>query len=435
MGTRAANVLRAVVAGARETGDKRQVRARLERAWDGLSIAEKTALGGTLVAALFGGGLLLRSGLNAMTRPLSIAEMRPMTTENLLRSFESGNDRQKAAIAQFCVCRVHDLLESLFGSDKRLEIIAYEILSHVYNALKDSTAAGTGARRSFIRNAFSMLSNKQAFLVVFPKHANGLRIEGLGKLDDAQVVTKNTEVSISKTVVTKQPSHEQPRHEPYESELLETMKIPNKSELVEAIKRLQTNKNLNGYHSKYGHIACWDVRKVTDMSYAFEYQAFGKTLGFLDLSFWDTRKVRTMSGMFRGYEGDVEVGMWDTREVTDMQSMFANAGDFNGDIGNWDTRNVENMASMFRHAKKFNCDIGSWSTSKVENTDSMFLGASTFNQDLSAWKLGSLKDFESMFEGSGIENDEKKKPKKARSGNANGSMQLVFGRASPRAYV
>ena len=433
MGTRAANVLRAVVAGARETGDQKPIPARLQRAWDGLSIAEKTALGGTLVAALFGGGLLLRSGLNAMTRPLSIAEMRPMETENLLRSFESGNDRQKAAIAQFCVCRVHDLLESLFGSDKRLGIIADEILIHVYNALKDSTAAGTGARRSFIRNAFSMLSTKQAFLVVFPKHANGLRIEGLGDtLADAQVVTKKTEVSISKTVVTKQPSHEQPRHEPYESELLETRKIADRRELVSAIKTLQTNKTLNGYHSKYGHIACWDVRKVTDMSYAFESQAFGKTLGFLDLSFWDTRKVRTMSGMFRGYKGDVEVGMWDTREVTDMQSMFAEAGDFNGEIGNWDTGNVKDMASMFLHAKKFNCDIGSWSTSKVENTDSMFLGASTFNQDLSAWKLDSLKDFESMFKGSGIEKDEKKKPMKVRSVNAN---DMVFGQAANRAFV
>ena len=81
MGTRAANVLRAVVAGARETGDQKPISARLQRAWDGLSIAEKIALGGTLV----GGGLLLRSGLNAMTRPLSIAEMRPMETEQLFK--------------------------------------------------------------------------------------------------------------------------------------------------------------------------------------------------------------------------------------------------------------------------------------------------------------------------------------------------------------
>ena len=56
MGTRAANVLRAVVAGTREAGDKRQIRARLQRAWDGLSTAEKIALGGTLAAAIMGGG-------------------------------------------------------------------------------------------------------------------------------------------------------------------------------------------------------------------------------------------------------------------------------------------------------------------------------------------------------------------------------------------
>jgi hypothetical protein len=75
------DVLRAVVAAGRgDSADK--MRARLERAWSGLSRAEQLALGGTtLAAALGGGGLLVRSGLNA-TRPWG-----RRTTKDLLRLF------------------------------------------------------------------------------------------------------------------------------------------------------------------------------------------------------------------------------------------------------------------------------------------------------------------------------------------------------------
>ena len=219
--------------------------------------------------------------------------------------------------------------------------------------------------------------------------------------------------------------------------ILYTKKIKTLNDLATAIKTLNSNGNLNGYHPTYGHIACWDVREVKSMAWAFKSVTLGRTLGFLDLSFWDTRNVMDMSGMFYGYDGNVEVGMWDTRKVIDMEGMFENAGGFNGDIGNWDTGQVENMAGMFQNASKFNGAIGSWNTSKVKYAGAMFYNATEFNQDLSAWNLDSVDNFDLMFAGSGIANDERKKPKKVRLAAPQDmrSAELVFGRASPRAYV
>ena len=118
---------------------------------------------------------------------------------------------------------------------------------------------------------------------------------------------------------------------------------------------------------------------------------------------------------FKRYQGDVEVGRWDTSNVVDMTSMF-------------------NEAHMF------NCDIGSWDTSKVTNAVMMFYGATNFKRDLSEWNLGSVDEYTLMFTRSGIENEEAKKPKKVRVAapqdmRSAGSAELVFGRASPRAYV
>ncbi len=109
------DILRAVVAAGR-VESAGEMRARLERAWSGLSRAEQLALGGTLAAALLaGGGLLLRSGLKAIARPLGIAEMRSMVTKDLLGWYSNSTEMDK--IAQFCICRVHDVRDLLLDDD------------------------------------------------------------------------------------------------------------------------------------------------------------------------------------------------------------------------------------------------------------------------------------------------------------------------------
>jgi hypothetical protein len=55
-----------------------------------------------------------------------------------------------------------------------------------------------------------------------------------------------------------------------------------------------------------------------------------------------------------------DLSFWDTRQVKSMRSMFHGAVDFNGDISGWSTSNLEDMAYMFSGATSFNRDISDW---------------------------------------------------------------------------
>ena len=149
------DILRAVVAAGRESRvSAGEMRARLERAWSGLSRAEQLALGGTLAAALLaGGGMLVRSGLNA-TRP-----WRRRTTKDLLRLFEGSEESQKDAIAEFCVCRVHDVRELLFLDDNFKES-ARQVLDRILALKKSETREQStfshSAQISFLEDALSL---------------------------------------------------------------------------------------------------------------------------------------------------------------------------------------------------------------------------------------------------------------------------------------
>ncbi len=104
----------------------------------------------------------------------------------------------------------------------------------------------------------------------------------------------------------------------------------------------------------YGHMATWDVRHVTDMSKAFTDPNDRSVVRMCDdLSFWDTRRVKTMAGMFKG-------ASW-----------------FNGKIGNWHTANVGDMSDMLS-------------------------GASSFDQDISKWIIGDGTEIGGMLRGSGL---------------------------------
>ena len=400
MGTRAANVLRAVVAGTREAGDKRQIRARLQRAWDGLSTAEKIALGGTLAAAIMGGGLLLRAGLRA---PLDTAQLRPKTTKELLILFKNGNHAQKDAIAKFCVCRVHDVRDLLL--DDELEMIARQLLGRMIHLLQiEPNHAKSGSRVA---------------QVSFIKTALNLKIQEAWT-DDQETREKAEAIVHNKLRATGDhtfrsdgPDEDKKRYQDlYKKELQRLIwgKEKIQGPLSEAIKNVGIY-GVQRERAEYGHIATWDVREVADMKSAFMEQSFTS----LDLSFWDTRKVKNMESAFEKFKGKADVRMWDTREV-------------------------RNMSHMFFEASCFNCDIGSWDTSNVTDADRMFYGARNFNQDLSRWTLGHVRDPVQMFTGSGIEKEDAKKPEKVRLAAAQdmhsaGSDEMVFGRASPRAYV
>jgi len=145
-----------------------------------------------------------------------------------------------------------------------------------------------------------------------------------------------------------------------------------------------------------------DTSKVTDMSYMFWYaDTFNQ-----DVSGWNTSEVTTMYAMFVGYDakdfnnGDVALDWSDTRKVTTMTDMFRNAANFNQDVSGWNTGAVTSMNYMFTGAADFNNGgvVLDWSdTRKVTTMKQMFAGAADFNQDVSGWNTGAVTTMSNMF--------------------------------------
>ena len=97
----------------------------------------------------------------------------------------------------------------------------------------------------------------------------------------------------------------------------------------------------------------------------------------LDLSSFDTIKVKNMSYMFSGSVVDLTLGNnFDTSKVTDMSYMFSSIIlDFTEfSLGNkFDTSNVINMSNMFSGIYAYNIDLGdNFDTSKVTDMSYMF---------------------------------------------------------------
>ncbi len=66
------------------------------------------------------------------------------------------------------------------------------------------------------------------------------------------------------------------------------------------------------------------------------------------------------------------IAMWDVSKVTDMTGLFAQQKRFNDDISGWDVSNVESMHTMFADAVEFNQPLNVWNVSKVRNMNAMF---------------------------------------------------------------
>ena len=262
--------------------------------------------------------------------------MRDMDTRALLSAVSSAESDAKSALAEFCVCRVHDLRDLLL--DEEHKTAAKEVL--VFHAMKlraieeSSRSECQKAQLSFLENA----------------------------------------VSHTKVPVTKK------GHVYGHDWGPGTQVIQSHKKLAAIVADVENN----GYHGNHGPIATWDVREVKNMAHAFssatragnEHLAFEY---FEDLSFWDTRSAKDMSHMFEGLIGDVKVGIWDTGNVESMGSMFRGASSFNGDISGWDVRDVSHMAHMFHGASKFNQDLTKWSPAHFISDhgafDSMIVGS------------------------------------------------------------
>ena len=107
-------------------------------------------------------------------------------------------------------------------------------------------------------------------------------------------------------------------------------------------------------HDERGHIADWDVSRVTTLAEAFvnandaAWAAAAKlqrTAG-LDVSGWDVSAVTDTTGTFQDCAacfsggGDWNLNAWNTSGVTSISMMFFGAGYFNKDVSGWDVSTV-----------------------------------------------------------------------------------------------
>ena len=98
-----------------------------------------------------------------------------------------------------------------------------------------------------------------------------------------------------------------------------------------------------------------ESRNIEDMSIMFQDC---KSLGKLDNTFKDTKKVKDISGMFSGcskLQKDIYTGITNTESVTNMVGVFNRCTILESlsDISKWSTNNVKNAKGIFYECKKF----------------------------------------------------------------------------------
>lgn len=119
----------------------------------------------------------------------------------------------------------------------------------------------------------------------------------------------------------------------------------------------------------------------------------------VDLSLIDTRLITDMSNLFNSVDRDITgIKNWDVSNVVNMNSTFYKCwfNDKTVDLSKWDTRKVKTMDQMFSR-----CDtrfkISGWNTQNVESMSYMLSFNTTFNSDLSILNVKKVKNFSGMF--------------------------------------
>jgi len=186
-----------------------------------------------------------------------------------------------------------------------------------------------------------------------------------------------------------------PAQEAYLDGVLNQRRMHDRIPAEESASDLVAGLGENLLHEKYGHVEVWDVRYCATLENAFK--GVTKIQGRLDLTFWDTRKVKSMSSAFEKTAFDVDVSTWDVSAVTTMSFMFSRATGFSGDVSEWDVSKVSFMGMMFRGASTFNGDVRRWDVARVHDMDSMFEGAESFECDLGRWDVSKVKKMKNMF--------------------------------------
>lgn len=144
-----------------------------------------------------------------------------------------------------------------------------------------------------------------------------------------------------------------------------------------------------------------DTSNVEDMSYMFNYMhAYGSNNAVtLDLSRFNTSKVKNMEGMFiNSAVTPLDLRSFDTNNVENMSYMFGGLDTTALDISPLNISKVKTMKGMFSgHRKDNQINLSTMDTSNVEDMSEMFAGGVLTSVDLSGLNTSKVTNMSSMF--------------------------------------
>lgn len=144
----------------------------------------------------------------------------------------------------------------------------------------------------------------------------------------------------------------------------------------------------------------YDTSKVRDMSYMF---ARCYNLKSLDINI-DTSNVTNMFGMFENCHllEEIHFHQFDTSKVDNMGNMFEGCESLKHlDVSHFNTSNVSYMGWMFAECSSLETlDLSNFNTENVKDMSSMFSGCkSLINLDISSFDFSKTMRKKNMFEG------------------------------------
>ena len=122
----------------------------------------------------------------------------------------------------------------------------------------------------------------------------------------------------------------------------------------------------------------------------------------LDVSNWDTSKVKSMEGMFQfSHFSQIDLSKWNTESLENTHNMFFRSELYNiGDLSKWNTSKLTNMSGMFMESQITDLNINDWDVSNVKNMAGSFsLMPNITKLDLSKWNTSNVKDMTGLFNG------------------------------------
>ena len=147
-------------------------------------------------------------------------------------------------------------------------------------------------------------------------------------------------------------------------------------------------------------ISNFDTSKVKNMAEMFAGCSNLEKITFGNIN---TSSVKRMDLLFHGCSKlkTIDISNFDTSSVTDMYGMFSDCVILTSvDVSNFNTKNVQNMFAMFADCHNLtSLNLSNFDTSKVKSMQKMFSGNNKLTYlDLSNFDINSVTNMKYMFE-------------------------------------